>query len=98
MVEVRGASPADAGNMLDLTVYHAATHEIAYYDTVEAPVSGDFLFWIPLGGLRPGSYAFSVTPRYSGVLLAAGTLSAAPRVLPAVPAWAPQVPEEFRRY
>lgn len=95
MFEIRGRAPADT-RMLDLTVYNPATYEIAYYDTAEAS-AGDFIFRIPLRSLRPGSYTFSVGRRYSGALVAAGTLTAAPRILPAVPAWPPQVAEEFRR-
>lgn len=97
LIEVRGSAPADAGRMLDLTVYNAASYEIAYYDTVEAPPSGDFAFRIPLRSLRPGSYTFSVVPRYSGATLGVGSLTAA-GLVPATPAWAPQVAEEYRRY
>ena len=87
VIELRGKSPRNAGNMLDLIVYHGANYEIAYYDTLEVPAAGDFALRVPLGRLRPGSYTFSVAPRYSGVLLGAGGFTTAPRVLPHVPAW-----------
>jgi hypothetical protein len=96
LLEIRGSAPADARRLLDLTIYNAATYEIAYYDTSEA-ASGDFAFTVPLRALRPGSYAFTVARRYSGTPVAGGVFTAAPGMLPPVPAWAPQTPEEFRR-
>ena len=96
LIEIRGRAPADARRMLDLTVYNAVTYEVAYYDTAEAP-SGDFAFRVPLRKLRPGSYTFTVGRRYAGTIVAAGSLTAAPGTLPPIPAWAPQVAEEFRR-
>ena len=95
LIEIRGGAPADPARMLDLTVYNAATYEIAYYDTAEAP-GGDFAFRVPLPNLRPGSYTFAVGRRYTGTIVAAGAFTAAAGT-PPLPAWAPQVAEEFRR-
>ncbi|HEX2824913.1 MAG TPA: hypothetical protein VHP37_01090 [Burkholderiales bacterium] len=89
-VEVAVRAPAHAGRMLDLKVYHAATYEIVYYDTAEAPPSGAFTFRIPLRSLRPGSYTFTVGPRYGEVLALGALNDAAPGLLPPVPAWPAQ--------
>ena len=90
VIEIRGRSPGDAGNMLDLTVYDGASYGIVYYDTLEVPPAGDFMLRIPLRRLGPGSYTFSVSPRYSGAMLGTGAFTALPRVLPHRPPWPPQ--------
>lgn len=98
LVEIRGRSPGDARQLLYLTVYEAATSEIAYYDTVEAAADGDFIFRVAVASLRPGSYTFTIHPRSSGALLGGGALTAAPSELRSLPLWRrPGSIDEYRQ-